>query len=155
MTWNAALQKLSKGDHYLLVLINRANPARRSASSYLKMLLSALVLFVRGWVDFLLSALAAWSLISHILTFHTVETLLRAAQGSETILSHSGGSVQHLMSSAPTPLMKRGLQTNLRIDPGKRASRHACVAAGPIPESWRLSAHLMWASAIWSGVLYS
>lgn len=52
MTWNAALEKLNKGDHYLLVLIGGASPTRRGASKYLRMLLSVLILFALGLVDF-------------------------------------------------------------------------------------------------------
>ena len=54
MTWDSALEKLSKGVHYLRFLINGANPAvRRGANRYRRTLLSALVLFALGWVDFL------------------------------------------------------------------------------------------------------
>lgn len=52
MTWDSALEKLNRGDHYLLVLIDGASPTRRGASKYLRMLLSVLVLFALGLVDF-------------------------------------------------------------------------------------------------------
>ncbi|HEY6447285.1 MAG TPA: hypothetical protein VIY53_12560 [Acidobacteriaceae bacterium] len=51
MTWDSALEKLNRGDHYLLILIDGAIPARSGASKYLRMLLSVLVLFALGWLD--------------------------------------------------------------------------------------------------------
>ena len=51
MTWDSALEKLSRGDHYLLVLINGTNPARRGASKYVRVLLSACVFLALGCVD--------------------------------------------------------------------------------------------------------
>jgi len=44
-TWALALEKLSQGDHYLLVLVDAANPTRKGARRNLKLLIIALVLF--------------------------------------------------------------------------------------------------------------
>ena len=46
LAWNWALEKLSRGDHYLLHLANTDNPARRGARHNLKMLIIALVFFI-------------------------------------------------------------------------------------------------------------
>ena len=51
LTWDSALGKLSRGDHYLLVLINGANPNRRGANRYLRMLLSVLIFLALGCGD--------------------------------------------------------------------------------------------------------
>ncbi|MGA2807331.1 MAG: hypothetical protein ABSE87_04300 [Terracidiphilus sp.] len=44
-SWNAAIEKLSHGDHYLLVLVNAANPVGKGVKHNLKVLIVALVLF--------------------------------------------------------------------------------------------------------------
>jgi len=53
-SWNRALQKLSQGDHYLLVLVDAANPAQKGVKHNLKVLFIAIVLFalaaVSQWV---------------------------------------------------------------------------------------------------------
>lgn len=46
LAWNRALEKLSRGDHYLLVLDNAVNPARRGARHNLKILVIAIVFFI-------------------------------------------------------------------------------------------------------------
>lgn len=58
MAWERALEKLSEGDHYLLVLVDAANPVRKGAKHNLKMLiiglvflaLAALGTWFRGWL---------------------------------------------------------------------------------------------------------
>jgi hypothetical protein len=52
MTWDLALEKLSKGDRYLTVLVNQANPGQSSIRRNLKVLLAALLLFAVGGADF-------------------------------------------------------------------------------------------------------
>lgn len=52
MTWDLALEKLSKGDHYLVVLANAANPTRKGVRRTLKMLLAALVFLAVTYLDF-------------------------------------------------------------------------------------------------------
>ena len=53
MRWDGAVEKLSEGDHYLLVLIDAASPARKGAKHNLKLLIAALVFFglaiLNGW----------------------------------------------------------------------------------------------------------
>jgi hypothetical protein len=44
-SWNAAIQKLSHGDHYLLVLVDAANPVEKGVKQNLKVLVVALFLF--------------------------------------------------------------------------------------------------------------
>jgi hypothetical protein len=44
-SWNAAIEKLSHGDHYLLVLVESANPVEKGFKHNLKVLVVALVLF--------------------------------------------------------------------------------------------------------------
>lgn len=51
IAWRRALEKLSRGDHYLLVLIDSANPVRKGARHNLKMLIIALVFFVLAALD--------------------------------------------------------------------------------------------------------
>jgi len=51
MAWERALEKLSEGDHYLLVLVDAANPARKGAKRNLKMLVIALVFLALAGVD--------------------------------------------------------------------------------------------------------
>lgn len=51
MTWALALQKLSRGDHYLSVLANESKPSRRGTKHNLKVLFAALVLFAVVWAD--------------------------------------------------------------------------------------------------------
>ena len=43
MTWERALEKLSEGDHYLLVLVDAANPTRKGVKHNLKILIIGLV----------------------------------------------------------------------------------------------------------------
>jgi hypothetical protein len=45
ITWELALEKLSQGDHYLLVLLDALSPTRKGPRHNLKMLIIALVLF--------------------------------------------------------------------------------------------------------------
>lgn len=51
--WDEAVEKLSEGDHYLLVLIDAAHPAQKEARHTLKLLVAALVFFgfavLDGW----------------------------------------------------------------------------------------------------------
>jgi hypothetical protein len=44
-TWALALERLSQGDHYLLALVDAANPTRTGARRNLKLLIIAFVLF--------------------------------------------------------------------------------------------------------------
>jgi hypothetical protein len=51
-SWNRAIQKLSQGDHYLLVLVDAANPLQKKGAKHnLKMLFIALVLFALVALD--------------------------------------------------------------------------------------------------------
>ncbi len=50
-TWDLALEKLSLGDHYLLVLVDEVNPKRKGSRHNLKMLIIALVLFAYVALD--------------------------------------------------------------------------------------------------------
>jgi len=50
-TWDRAIMKLSRGDHYLLVLINAANPVMKGAKHNLMVLVIALVLFALVALD--------------------------------------------------------------------------------------------------------
>jgi hypothetical protein len=52
-TWDQAIEKLSQGDHYMLVLINALSSTQKGARHNLKMVSIALVLFA-------LAALSAW-----------------------------------------------------------------------------------------------
>ena len=49
--WRQALDKLSEGDHYLLVLVNAAKPARKGPKHNVKMLVAALVFLAIAVVD--------------------------------------------------------------------------------------------------------
>jgi hypothetical protein len=49
--WDRAMMKLSRGDHYLLVLIDAANPATKGAKQNLIVLVVALVLFAFAALD--------------------------------------------------------------------------------------------------------
>lgn len=51
--WDQAIEKLSQGDHYMLVLVNAANTPQKGAKHNLKMVSIALVLLA-------LAALSAW-----------------------------------------------------------------------------------------------
>lgn len=51
LIWDSALQKLSRGDHYLLVLAKAASPPRSGAKHILKMLFAALVILAVAWAD--------------------------------------------------------------------------------------------------------
>jgi len=50
-TWDQAITKLSRGDHYLLVLIDAANPAIKGAKQNLMALVVAIVLFALVALD--------------------------------------------------------------------------------------------------------
>jgi hypothetical protein len=50
-TWNRAIMKLCRGDHYLLVLIDAANPVMKGAKHNLMVLVIALVLFALVALD--------------------------------------------------------------------------------------------------------
>lgn len=52
-TWDRAIEKLSQGDHYILVLVDALNTTQKGAKHNLKMVSIALVLFA-------LAALSAW-----------------------------------------------------------------------------------------------
>jgi len=52
-TWDRAMEKLSQGDHYMLVLVDALNTPQKGAKHTLKMLAITLVLFA-------LAALSAW-----------------------------------------------------------------------------------------------
>lgn len=52
MAWGGAIEKLSDGDHYLLVLVNAASPNRKGARHNLKMLIIALVFFALAALNF-------------------------------------------------------------------------------------------------------
>jgi hypothetical protein len=52
-TWDRAIEKLSQGDHYMLVLIDALNTTQKGAKHNLKMVSIALALFA-------LAALSAW-----------------------------------------------------------------------------------------------
>jgi len=52
-SWSRAIQKLSQGDHYLLVLVDAANPVQKGLRHNLKVLFVAIVLFA-------LVALSQW-----------------------------------------------------------------------------------------------
>ncbi len=52
-TWDRAIEKLSQGDHYMLVLVDALNTTQKGAKHNLKMVAIALVLFA-------LAALSAW-----------------------------------------------------------------------------------------------
>lgn len=52
MAWDRALEKLSEGDHYLLVLVNAATPDRKAVRHNLKMLIVALLFFVLAALNF-------------------------------------------------------------------------------------------------------
>jgi len=51
MTWDLALEKLGEGDHYLLVLADSANPARKGTRHNLKMVIIATVFLALGCLD--------------------------------------------------------------------------------------------------------
>lgn len=50
-SWNAAIQKLSHGDHYLLVLVGAADPVKKGIKHNLKVLVAALVLLALVALD--------------------------------------------------------------------------------------------------------
>jgi hypothetical protein len=52
-TWDRAIEKLSQGDHYMLVLVDALSTTQKGAKHNLKMVAIALVLFA-------LAALSAW-----------------------------------------------------------------------------------------------
>ncbi len=52
MAWDRALEKLSEGDHYLLVLVNAATPHRKAVRHNLKILIIAVLFFVLAAVNF-------------------------------------------------------------------------------------------------------
>jgi len=52
-TWDRAIEKLSRGDHYLLVLVSASSTTSKGAKHNLKVVAIALVLFA-------LAALSAW-----------------------------------------------------------------------------------------------
>jgi hypothetical protein len=51
MSWDLALEKLSKGDHYLFVLVNAPSPTRRGVTRNLRMVIAALIFLTIGGLD--------------------------------------------------------------------------------------------------------
>lgn len=51
VTWDLALEKLSRGDHYLLVLAGAAHPTRKGPVRILRILVSALIFLALAWLD--------------------------------------------------------------------------------------------------------
>ncbi len=50
-SWDLALERLSQGDHYLLVLVDAANPTRKGIRHNLNVLIFAIVLFAYVALD--------------------------------------------------------------------------------------------------------
>lgn len=49
--WDSALEKLREGDHYLVVLVDAANPTEKGANDNLKILLVGLVFLALAALD--------------------------------------------------------------------------------------------------------